>query len=86
MPEPIRPLLGHGGPHQDVWLVYSRTSGGIHKAFLTEPDPTSLALPPGTVVAKFFVGRGLLARLGTVRVRGQRLVARGAAAYAGTIL
>lgn len=74
----LHPVLGHGGAHRDVWLLYRPETGGIHKVFLAEPDPAALAAPAGYALGRFHVEARVLARIGSHRVRHGRLVLRGA--------
>jgi len=75
-PHAIHPVLGHGGAHRDVWLLYRPETGGILKVFLTEPDPAALGAPPGYVLGRFHVEERVLARIGSYCVRRGRVVMR----------
>lgn len=77
----IHPVLGHAGAHRTVWLLYRPETGGIHKVFLTEPDPATLRAPAGYVLGRFHVEARVLARIGSCRVRRGRVVMRGAAGH-----
>jgi len=73
----LHPVLGHGGAHRDVWLLYRPETGGIHKVFLTEPDPAALRAPAGYALGRFHIEARVLARIGSYRVRHGRLFRRG---------
>ncbi len=77
-PLAIHPALGSGGARREVWLLYRPETGGIHKVFLTAPDPAALGAPAGYALGRFSVETRALARIGAYRVRRGRLVLRGA--------
>lgn len=77
----IHPVLGHVGAPRTVWLLYRPETGGIHKVFLTEPDPAALRGPAGYALGRFEVETRLLARIGSCRVRRGRVVMRSAAGF-----
>lgn len=72
----LHPVLGHGGAHRDVWLLYRPETGAIVKAFLTEPDPAALGAPPGHVLGRFHIEDRVFARIGSYRVLRGRVVMR----------
>lgn len=77
-PPAIHPALGSAGARRDVWLLYRPETGGIHKVFLTAPDPAALGAPAGYVLGRFPIDARILARVASYRVRRGRLVLRGA--------